>query len=398
MKWRTMTWYDVTIALTYPAVLGAIIYSFLNSVVQVGVVADLMPLLGGGHLSPAYDSQTPFLAAFHLRRAFTISAFTLLTFAVISHFSADFLYSKYSQGSYSRVNFAFDTLIAILIALSYITVSTLARLTVRQAQMAFFIFWAALFVIYAIFFFWDLLDYRCYRSSDAARKSFYAGMMWPFEASALAAWVLLAIGAFYMSTRTWYDYAYVSAGALTLSLYSVWLWRKMLILESNEAAGSYHPESATKKSEQLLTIRGAETDDLERCARIFVDAYQETYGESWSLEAAELRLGEILSVGRKYCCVLAVNGTVQGFLFARPFSWHDGGRLWIEEVVLVKEFRGMGYGTLLLQTLNRIADENKILGYSLIAQRDSRAYSFYFRHGYIGSDWIHLERNRKLLP
>lgn len=310
----------------------------------------------------------------------------------------DFLYSKYSQESYSRVNFAFDTLIAILIALSYITVSTLARLTVRQAQMAFFIFWAALFVIYAIFFFWDLLDYRSYRSSDAARKSFYAGMMWPFEASALVAWALLAIGAFYMSTRTWYDYAYVSAGALTLSLYSVWLWRKMLILESNEAAGSYHPESATENSEQLLTIRGAETDDLERCARIFVDAYQETYGESWSLEAAELRLGEILSAGRKYCCVLAVNGTVQGFLFARPFSWHDGGRLWIEEVVLVKEFRGMGYGTLLLQTLNRIADENKIVGYSLIAQRDSRAYSFYFRHGYIESDWIHLERNRKLLP
>ena len=354
MKWRTMTWYDVTIALTYPAVLGAIIYSFLNSVVQVGVVSDLIPLLGGGHLSSASDSQTPFLAAFHLRRAFTISAFTLLTFAVISHFSADFLYSKYSQGSYSRVNFAFDTLIATLIALSYITVSTLARLSVRQAQMAFFTFWAALFVIYAIFFFWDMLDYRSYRSSDAARRSFYAGMMWPFEASALVAWALLAIGAFYMSTRTWYDYAYVSAGVLTLSLYSVWLWRKMLILESNEAAGSYHPESATAKSEQLLTIRGAETDDLERCARIFVDAYQETYGESWSLEAAELRLGEILSVGRRYCCVLAVDGTVQGFLFARPFSWHDGGRLWIEEVVLVKEFRGLGYGTLLLQTLDRI--------------------------------------------
>ena len=51
MKWRTMTWYDVTIALTYPAVLRPIIYSFLNSVVQVGVVADLMPLLGGGHLA-----------------------------------------------------------------------------------------------------------------------------------------------------------------------------------------------------------------------------------------------------------------------------------------------------------------------------------------------------------
>ena len=107
--------------------------------------------------------------------------------------------------------------------------------------MAFFIFWAALFVIYAIFFFWDLLDYRSYRSSDAARKSFYAGMMWPFEASALVAWALLAIGAFYMSTRTWYDYAYVSAGALTLSLYSVWLWRKMLILESDEAAGELPP-------------------------------------------------------------------------------------------------------------------------------------------------------------
>ena len=44
------------------------------------------------------------------------------------------------------------------------------------------------------------------------------------------------------------------------------------------------------------------------------------------------------------------------------------------------------------------AGENKIVGYSLIAQRDSRACSFYFRHGYIESDWIHLARNRRLLP
>lgn len=125
---NTTVWYDITVALTYPSVLGAIFYYFLDTTAQLGAIPlmnSLFKIEPGAQAQPL--SQAPFLAALDLHRVFTVLAFGLLTAFTIVHFFADFLYSKYSQTTYSRAYFLFDLLITITLALAYISMSILSR-------------------------------------------------------------------------------------------------------------------------------------------------------------------------------------------------------------------------------------------------------------------------------
>ncbi|GIH02856.1 hypothetical protein Rhe02_09230 [Rhizocola hellebori] len=90
-------------------------------------------------------------------------------------------------------------------------------------------------------------------------------------------------------------------------------------------------------------IRSIEEDDIEACAAIFVKAYAEVYGETWSVQTAEARITHVVGAGRPHCLVIEGDGAeVMGFLLARPYPWYDGIRLWIEEIVIETRYRGIG--------------------------------------------------------
>jgi GNAT superfamily N-acetyltransferase len=109
------------------------------------------------------------------------------------------------------------------------------------------------------------------------------------------------------------------------------------------------------------------------------------------MKTAEARLHELLQVSPDYSFTLRLNGAIAGFVFSRPFSWHDGTRIWIEEIVVEEQHRGKGLGKLLIRTLLEKCRREKIVGVSLVSKENSSAFTIYEKMGMRRSDWVHLE-------
>lgn len=238
-----------------------------------------------------------------------------------------------------------------------------------------------------------MLSYSQYRLSDVSAATFYLGMVWPFEVVAVVTWAALTLGGFQIGLSKWYDYTYLTVAICLSGIFSLWLWKKMRILESLVTEfRAPTQESISASPGAAAIIRIAQAGDIPRCSEIFVNAYREVYDEEWTVQRGEARLAEILHSGKSYCLVLTLDDVLSGFLFARPYTWHDGRRLWIEELVLDAECRGKGWGRQMLRTLDGIAAANGVRGFSLISEENSRAHELYVRGGYTTSPWIHLER------
>jgi GNAT superfamily N-acetyltransferase len=399
---HTKIWYDLTIALIYPSVLGAIVFFFLDATVRV----YLLSLLEQGVSFFDFESVFKILPQFNFFHALGVSGtvgfigFSLITIMVIVHHSTDYLYSKYSENEYTFKNFFWDSIISLLLAIAYIALSVEARGSIQQVKSAFFIFWAALAITYGIFFWWDARAYWELRDVDQARAKFYWGMVFWFEILAIPVFITLALLSFFITEPNWFSNAYAIASIVIFAIFTMWFCQKTYKLEllTRELSIAMSPvqkfpSQSTPSNFSAVDLRSAEPSDILACARIFADAYREVYSEPWTLETADARLRELYQIASDYCFVLHLNGEVAGFTFARPFVWHDGIRIWIEEVVVEKEHRGKGYGKLLMQTLIDKCRADSIVGVALISRQDSAAYKIYTKMGLHPSEWIHLEAN-----
>lgn len=370
-------WYDVMIALIYPSVLGAVIFSFVDVLVRYG----LLPFL-----NVRDDDGARFLSSLRLGDQFEAVAFIALTAAVVIHFSADFLYSLYSKASYTWHNFAFDTCISILLAVSYVTLTALSRQDEGDVRVGFAIFWLSFAGVYVAFLAWDALAQTLSRTSGERR--FYLQMIFPFEVMALATWLALAGGALFLGRLSeTYDRVYVTLGIVALTGFGIWLALKTRALRDT-------PDSlADAGAIDHLEVRRTVPGDIAECSVLMQSAYALVYNEVWSLPAARRRLDELLAHGDGYCLTLILSGRISGFIFARPFAWHDGTRLWLEEIVVAEARRSQGWGSLLMRTLDELARSRGLSGLDLISARGSRPHALYRRLGYRISDWEHLERD-----
>jgi len=141
----------------------------------------------------------------------------------------------------------------------------------------------------------------------------------------------------------------------------------------------------------LVTIREMTTFDLKKCSDIFIKTYKDVYSEPWTQETGEKRIKEIFDANNEICFVAEEKNNLCGFIIARKFSWYDGVRIWIEELVVEKDFRCKGYGSLLFNKLKQTITKFGISSYSLLSKLNSNAYKYYLKRNLNHSNWVHLE-------
>lgn len=382
-------------ALTYPSVLGSIIYFFFDALVQT----SLIPFLDKVTVSADTNitTQYHFFKAFGMNKEWGLITFIIITLTISIHHSIDYLYSKYSESGYGFKNFLWDITIAFLLAIAYITISRGAIYDdFNYIKYAFSIFWGALSITYWIFICWDKNAYFQAKQTNKELAIFYKKMILWHEISALALFITFAIIPFFLSANqsSTITAAYVIISTLTLGGYSVWFCYKVYKLEVLTRSKKMTEDNEHKENNQnLVSVRFMELKDIEFCANIFTETYQEVYSELWTQDTSTKRLQELFDNSPEYCFTLLVRNRIQGFLFGRSFSWFDGKRIWLEEIVIKKEHRGKGYGKLLLQSLFEKCENDKVVGISLISEKNSAAYKIYKKIGYSPSSWIHLERD-----
>ena len=400
---RTHIWYDLTMALVYPSVLGAVIYAFIDASVQVSAsrILDMLTRAPELNLQPAQSQGIYFFAALGLPPVIGFVAYMLITLFVIVHYSVDYLYSKYSESNYCLRNFLWDTGIALLLAVAFVVMSKNATKDLDRLRIAFVVFWAVQAAIYLVFLWWDLQAYMASRGRDPCSAQFYRSMVWPFEISAIAVFAFLAVLALQLQGVGLDGYAYLSASIVALGLFSIWFAAKVRDLEALSCAREKirNPEtlSAIGGEGMNSTIRGLRSTDVRVCARIFADAYRDVYGEPWLGKTAEARLSELHAAAGEYGFVLTIDEMIIGFIIGRPFSWFDGQRVWVEELVVDKPYRGQGAGRQLMKCFLDKCLQTKVAGVALISKQGSVAFGIYERLGMQPSEWIHLEVDTETL-
>ena len=95
-----------------------------------------------------------------------------------------------------------------------------------------------------------------------------------------------------------------------------------------------------KKNINSNIIRKMSEDDLTECTEIFVEAYRTLYSEPWSQDSGKSRIKEVFHDNKDFCFVADEHKELRGFIIARKDTWYDGCRIWIEELVVKKKYRG----------------------------------------------------------
>ena len=222
-----------------------------------------------------------------------------------------------------------------------------------------------------------------------------------FEISAIAVFALLAVLSLRLRGVGLGGYAYLTASIAALAVFSVWFAVKVRELEALSSAKEKirNPEMLRTIGGRGMnsTIRRLQSTDVHVCARIFADAYRDVYDESWSEETSEARLSELCAAAGEYGLVMTVEEMIVGFIIGRPFNWFDGQRVWVEELVVDKPYRGQGIGRQLIRGFLDKCSQTKITGAALISKQGSVAFNIYGRLGMHPSEWIHLEGDLETL-
>jgi hypothetical protein len=219
MKTSNRIWHDLMSSLIYPAILGTIIYSFINNLVSFII----------------HNDSVIFLQDLGIGRNTGFILFTIFSFLVIWHYCIDFLYTVFSEGTYTGFNFLCDVCINFFLALSFILISdsftkTTANITYIKYSLA--TFWGSLIIIYSIFFIWDYKAYKVFRNTNVKKAAFYKSMMRPFELSAFFVYSILLGSCFItFGICNQLNILYLVISLIVFFTYTFWFWIKLKKLE-----------------------------------------------------------------------------------------------------------------------------------------------------------------------
>lgn len=142
-----------------------------------------------------------------------------------------------------------------------------------------------------------------------------------------------------------------------------------------------------------VTIRNLREDDKKKCALLYKEYRQAPYFEEWPLDASLARVDEI-SKEKELCFVADKEGEILGFICGLTFSWHDGKRLYIADIIVKENSQRQGLGTRLHHAVEDAAKRIGVQYLYLHSERTSHAHSLYCKKlGYASLPYEVLEKN-----
>ena len=124
-------------------------------------------------------------------------------------------------------------------------------------------------------------------------------------------------------------------------------------------------------------IRPIAREDLEDCARLFVEVFAEPpYRESWSVSRAREYLDRFWRFDPDRCLLTLEGEEVIGALFGYRYPWRDRINYYIQELFVRSDGRRSGHGRrLICHLLDTLEDTEASI--SLIANEATPAAAFY---------------------
>lgn len=130
-----------------------------------------------------------------------------------------------------------------------------------------------------------------------------------------------------------------------------------------------------------MKFREAKKSELPEVADIFMcGTNSPPYSENWNKRTALLKIKDhIKNKSKVYIAI--IDKKIIGFITARLEYLDNGGKIFVEEFYIRKQFQGQGIGTFMLAELERVY-KGKIKSIALMSSKDSQAFKFYLKKGF----------------
>lgn len=133
-----------------------------------------------------------------------------------------------------------------------------------------------------------------------------------------------------------------------------------------------------------MTIQPVTENDIENCAQIFVQTYnQAPWNYQWDHKDALNYLAEYYSSAQFKGFILYDNDVFAGAMFAHTKTWWTGRQLYIDELFIIPNAQGKGYGKALMNYAEQYALENGLGTITLMTHKYMPSMKFYEKLDYV---------------
>lgn len=136
-----------------------------------------------------------------------------------------------------------------------------------------------------------------------------------------------------------------------------------------------------------MTIQPLTENDLENCAKVFVQTYnQAPWNYHWQFNDAVNYLTEYYSSTQFKGFLLYDDDVFAGAMFAHTKTWWTGAQLYIDELFIAPNSQKKGYGKALMNYAEQYARDNGLRTITLMTHKFMPSMKFYE-----GIDYVHAQ-------
>ena len=129
--------------------------------------------------------------------------------------------------------------------------------------------------------------------------------------------------------------------------------------------------------------------DIPPCSEIMCSVYNnELWQCHWTIKTAEEYLNDFFDMKKFIGFVLLENEQIIGGIFAHKKVWWNNSEVFIEEMFIHPDFQRKGYGSLLLDEIEKYVKENKLAGVTLSTNKYAPAPLFYRKNGFTDCEHV----------
>ena len=138
-----------------------------------------------------------------------------------------------------------------------------------------------------------------------------------------------------------------------------------------------------------MNIREMKQSDIPACAEILCSVYNnEMWQCRWEKETAVEYLTDFFDMKKFVGYVLVDDKEIVGGLFAHEKVWWNNSEVFVEEMFVKPQFQRTGYGSLLLEEVNRYVKEKGLAGITLSTNKYAPAPLFYRKNGFVDCEHV----------
>ena len=138
-----------------------------------------------------------------------------------------------------------------------------------------------------------------------------------------------------------------------------------------------------------MNVRKMIISDIPPCAEIMCSVYNNELRQCrWTIGTAEEYLNDFFDMKKFIGFVLLENEQITGGIFAHEKVWWNNSEVFIEEMFIHPDFQRKGYGSLLLDEIEKYVKENKLAGVTLSTNKYAPAPLFYRKNGFTDCEHV----------